>query len=269
MKRQASVAGQFYSADEASLKKDVTRLLNANKGSKKQKAIGIISPHAGYVYSGAVAGCVYSSIEIPQTVIMLGPNHTGLGEKFSLFKNGSWQTPLGDVEIDSELAESILEKCKFLKENIQAHMREHSLEVQLPFMQQIKEDFKIVPIVLSVYNMQAYQELGEAIASAIKQAGKEVLIIASSDMTHYEPQEAAEKKDKAAIDAILKLDEAELIKRVEGLNITMCGYIPVAVMLSAAKKLGAKEGKLIKYQTSGDATGDYNAVVGYAGMIIQ
>ncbi len=270
MKRQPSVAGQFYPGTEASLRKEVQRLIGMGKGGAKEKAIGIVSPHAGYIYSGAVAGCVFSSIEIPETIIILGPNHTGIGTKFSLFKEGIWNTPLGDVEIDNELAEIILKKCKFLREDSKAHMREHSLEVQLPFMQYLKgADFKIVPMVLSAYNLDAYQDIGNSIASAIKQLKKEALIVASSDMTHYEDQKSAERKDKIAIEAILNLDEIQLINKVEALNISMCGYIPAAVMLIAAKGLGAKQARLIKYQTSGDATGDYSAVVGYAGIVVK
>ncbi len=269
MKRKPSVAGQFYPGTEPSLKREVGRLLDIGKGQPKEKAIGIVSPHAGYMYSGPVAGCVFSSIEIPETVIILGPNHTGAGPRFSLFKEGSWQTPLGDVEIDKKMAGAILKNSKFLEEDTSAHAYEHSLEVQLPFIQYIKKNFKIVPMVLSVYNMDAYQNLGEAIASAVKQSKKKALIIASSDMTHYESRESAEKKDKIAIEAMLKLDWSQLIEQVEKLNISMCGYIAVAVMLIAAKDLGAKETKLIKYQTSGDITGDYNAVVGYAGIIVK
>jgi len=269
MKRQPSVAGQFYPGTEASLKREVQRLLGLSKSRAKKKAIGILSPHAGYIYSGPVAGLVYSKIEIPDTVIILGPNHTGTGARFSLFKEGIWDTPLGDVEIDRELAQALLEDCKFLEEDIKAHIYEHSLEVQLPFIQYIKKNFKIVPVVLSTYSLEAYQGLGESIASAIRQLNRDALIIASSDMTHYEEQSSAERKDKKAIEAILNLDEAQLLNRVESLNISMCGYIPATVMLIAAKKLGAKRAELVKYQTSGDITGDYSAVVGYAGIIVK
>ena len=269
MKRKPSVAGQFYPGTESSLKEEVGRLLDAGKSQIKEKAIGIISPHAGYIYSGPVAGYVFSSIKIPDTIIILGPNHTGAGARFSLFKEGSWHTPLGDVEVDKKLAGAILKNSKFLEEDTSAHAHEHSLEVQLPFIQCMKKKFKIVPMVLSVYNLDAYQNLGEAIAAAVKQSRKEALIIASSDMTHYESQKSAEEKDKTAIEAILKLDWSQLLRRVEELRISMCGYIPAAVMLIAAKSLGAKEAKLIKYQTSGDITGDYSAVVGYAGITVK
>ena len=267
MKRLPSVAGQFYPETGAALKSEIAGLLLA-KDKPKEKAIGILVPHAGYMYSGHVAASVYSCIEIPDTVIILGPNHTGMGETFSLFKEGSWHTPLGDVDIDENIAGAILAKCKYVKEDTKAHLFEHSLEVQLPFLQYLKKDVMIVPMVLSAYNMEAYQDLAAAIVSAIKQTHKSALIVASSDMTHYEIQEIAEKKDKVAIEAILKLSETQLISSIEQLSISMCGYIPAVVMLIAAKALGAKSARLVKYQTSGDATGDYEAVVGYAGVTI-
>jgi MEMO1 family protein len=269
MRRQPAVAGQFYPGTEASLKKEVQRLLHIQKAQTKEKAIAIVSPHAGYMYSGPVAGCVYSCIEIPETVIILGPNHTGAGATFSLFKEGLWQTPLGDIQIDSELAETILKNSESLQEDTNAHIYEHSLEVQLPFIQYIKKDFKIVPVVLSNNTQEACHNLGASIAHAVKQSKKQALIVASSDMTHYEDQKTAEKKDKLAIDAVLDLDEAKLLNAVQDYNISMCGYIPVVVMLIAAKALGAKEARLVKYQTSGDITGDYSAVVGYAGIILK
>ncbi len=267
MKRLPSVAGQFYPETGPALKSEVAGLL-LTKDKLKEKAIGVLVPHAGYMYSGHVAASVYSCIEIPDTVIILGPNHTGTGETFSLFKEGSWHTPLGDVDVDENIAGAILAKCKYVKEDTKAHLFEHSLEVQLPFLQYLKKDVMIVPIVLSAYNMAAYQDLAAAIVSAIKQTHKSALIVASSDMTHYEIREVAEKKDKVAIEAILKLSETQLMSSIEQLSISMCGYIPAVVMLIAAKALGAKNARLVKYQTSGDATGDYDAVVGYAGITI-
>ncbi|MFH0731842.1 MAG: AmmeMemoRadiSam system protein B [Candidatus Omnitrophota bacterium] len=268
MIRLPQVAGQFYPGTESSLRQEVQRLLTIGASPAKEKALGIIAPHAGFMYSGAVAGHVYSAIQVPGTIFILGPNHTGIGKRFSLHKQGHWRTPLGDVEVDSEIAQQLLKSCKYLDDDTAAHTYEHCLETQLPFLQYIKSDFKIVPIVLSAYNSDAYRSLGEAIASVAKNLKKDFLIIASSDMSHYEGQKDAQKKDKKAIDAILKLDELQLINCVEGLNITMCGYIPAAIMLIAAKLLGAKEARLVKYQTSADVTGDYNAVVGYAGVII-
>lgn len=267
MIREAIVAGQFYPGTEQGLNRQIESMVD--KDAKKEKAIGIVAPHAGYIYSGFVAGCVYSHIDITDTVVILGPNHTGFGAAFSLYKKGKWRTPLGEVGIDAELAGQILESSRLVREDEAAHSHEHSLEVQLPFMQYFKKDFKIVPIVLSLGGLDAYEELGQAIASSIKKRNRDTLIVASSDMTHYEPHEVAKEKDKVAIDAILKLDEEQLLKKVEEHNISMCGCVPAAVMLIAARALGAKSARLIKYQTSGDTSGDYSAVVGYAGIIVR
>lgn len=267
MKRNPAVAGQFYPLRAASIEKQVFEFID--KTAKKTNAIGIVSPHAGYIYSGPVAGSVYSKIELKPTYIILGPNHTGRGKQFSIMSEGTWVMPQGEVEIDSDLAKGLLRKSEFIEEDFLAHAYEHSIEVQLPFLQYFKEAFKFVPIIVSYAEGHIYQALGKEVAKVIKDSKKDVLIIASSDMTHYEAQEDARSKDMKAIEAILKLDEEELIKRVEEFDISMCGYAPVCVMLSAAKELGAKNAELVKYQTSGDTSGDYSSVVGYASIIVK
>jgi len=192
-----------------------------------------------------------------------------MGKPLSIMTEGTWKTPLGEVEIDSELGKKILATSSHLEEDYVAHQYEHSIEVQLPFLQYFKRDFKLVPIVLAYATGAIYKEIGKEIAKAIKALNKEVIIIASSDMTHYEPQESAQRKDNQAIEAILDLNGDELLKRVQELSISMCGYAPVVSLISAAKELGAKEAELVRYQTSGDTTGDYSSVVGYAGIIIK
>jgi hypothetical protein len=182
---------------------------------------------------------------------------------------GSWVTPLGEAEIDSQLGKKILAESKSLEEDQVAHLYEHSVEVQIPFLQYFKKDIKIVPIVLSHGPRAVYKEIGKAIAKAIKDLKIEAVIIASSDMTHYESQESAKRKDTEAINAILELNEDELLNRIEKLNISMCGYAPAVSLISAAKELGATRAELVKYQTSGDVTGDYSGVVGYAGIIVK
>jgi len=239
-----------------------------DKEAVKEEVIGLVSPHAGYIYSGPVAGAVISRIKFNDTFIIMGPNHTGRGKPFSIMTEGVWKTPLGEVEIDSELGKQILATSKHLEEDYTAHQYEHSIEVQLPFLQYFKKDIRLVPIILSYYPGATYKEIGREIAKAVKELNKKVVIIASSDMTHYEPQESAQKKDTQAIEAILDLNEDELLKRVDELNISMCGYGPTVSLLSAAKELGATGAELVRYQTSGDTTGDYSAVVGYAGIII-
>jgi len=265
--RNPVVAGQFYPARASALKATIETMVAER--AKREEVIGLISPHAGYIYSGAVAGATISRIRFKDTFIILGPNHTGMGKPFSIMTEGVWKTPLGEVGIDSELGKQLLAGSRYLEEDYLAHLHEHSIEVQLPFLQYFKPDFKLVPIILAHAGGAIYQEIGRAIAKAVKETGREVVIIASSDMTHYEPQASAQKKDDKAIEAILNLDEDELLKRVDRLNISMCGFGPAVSLLAAAKELGAKKAELVKYQTSGDTTGDYSSVVGYAGIIIK
>lgn len=267
MIRRPQVAGQFYPASPSGLRKELEALVE--KKEKKEDALGLVSPHAGYIYSGAVAGACFSKVNLTKTVIILGPNHTGYGAAFSIMTEGTWQMPMGSIEIDAVLAKKILQASEYLKEDSQAHLYEHSIEVQLPFLQFFLPEVKIVPIVVSRADFATYDQIGKAIAKVITEAGKHYLIVASSDMTHYEPQEKAKAQDELAIQAILKLDAEELLRRIKKSHITMCGYGPTVVMLSAARELGAKQARLLKYQTSGDTSGDYSSVVGYAGIMVR
>jgi len=243
--------------------------LMVDEMAEKQEVIGLVSPHAGYIYSGSVAGAAISRVQFKDTFIIMGPNHTGGGQPFSIMTEGAWNTPLGKVEIDSELGKQILADSSYLQEDRLAHQHEHSIEVQIPFLQYFQPDIRIVPIILAHGSGDIYKEIGREIARAVKELNREVVIMASSDMTHYESHESAEKKDAQAIDAILDLNEDELLKRVDELNISMCGYAPTVSLISAARELGAKGAELVKYQTSGDTSGDYSSVVGYAGIIIK
>ena len=265
MIREPVVAGQFYPASPAQLRSMIQTLVD-EKAAKKE-VIGVVSPHAGYPYSGPVAGAVLSRIKFKDTFIILGPSHTGRGKPFSIMTEGSWKTPLGQVEIDSDLGKKMLAGSSHLQEDALAHQYEHSIEVQIPFLQYFKPDVRIVPIVLAYATPEIYKQIGREIAQAVKESKRDVVLMTSSDMTHYEPQELAQKKDNEAIKAMLDLDEDELLKRVEEMNISMCGYAPVVALITAAKELGAKSAELVKYQTSGDTTGDYTSVVGYAGII--
>lgn len=266
--RLPAKAGQFYEASTQSLTRQIEPLID--KGARKRDVVACILPHAGYIYSGRVAGNTISRVNIKDKIILLGPNHTGYGPNISIMTEGTWQTPLGDVAIDCRLAKEILSHSKYLTADADAHADEHSLEVELPFLQYLKKDFEIVPIVFFPEEITVLKEVGRAIAKAI--AGLNLkdstLLISSSDMTHFESQEQAVKKDREAIEAILKLDEETLMNTVERLDISMCGYAPTIAMLAAAKLLGAKTAELIQYQTSGDVTGDKSSVVGYAGIII-
>jgi len=268
--RQPAVAGQFYPGTAQGLEKQLSGWMD--KSAQKEDAKGALMPHAGYIYSGQVAAAVISKIAPKKTYIILGPNHTGMGTAFSLMGKDNWQTPLGQVAVDKKLSEAILTDSKFIKEDSLAHLDEHSIEVQLPLLQYLyQNDFKIVPIIVASADAKALKAVGRELALAIRQEkmDDEILIIASSDMTHYESKADAEAKDKEAIEAILKLDEDLLFQRVKEKDISMCGYGPAIIMLSAVKLLGAQEAMLVKYQTSGDVSGDYSAVVGYAGIIIN
>ena len=267
MKRQPVVAGQFYPASASQLRTMIEKMVDEK--AEREDVIGLVSPHAGYVYSGPVAGAVISRVKFKDTFIILGPNHTGRGKPLSIMTEGKWQTPLGDVEIDTELVQHLLSITRHLQKDEAAQQFEHSIEVQLPFLQYFKPDIKIVPITLSFASLDAYREIGKEIARAINDTGREAVLMASSDMTHYEPHDTATKKDKRAINAILHLDENELFRQVEEHNITMCGVAPVASLIVAAREMGATSAELVRYQTSGDTSGDYSAVVGYAGIIIK
>lgn len=280
MIRKAICAGTWYPRE----KKEIEKYLDLK--AKKEKVIGCVCPHAGWVYSGKVAGAVYSRINFSGInqpfFVLIGPNHTGIGASASIMTKGEWEMPLGKIKIAEELANLILEKSQVLDEDNEAHLQEHSLEVQIPFIQYFFPQAEIVPISLSDYRLSTCQDIGQAIAQAIskeqpvprvcqgsEERAKSVVIVASTDMTHYEPQKIAEKKDKLAIDKILELNPEGLLEAVKKEDISMCGSGPTAVVLFAAKKLGVKSAQLVLYQTSGNVTGDYSAVVGYAGIIIK
>jgi len=266
MVRKMAVAGSFYVGDPDTLKRQIEQFPKAQ--GDKVKVKGAIVPHAGLVYSGPVANVVYSKIDIPSTVIVLAPNHYGYGSPVALWKEGFWNSPLGDVPIDEELAGMILDASSSIEEDHLAHLSEHSIEVQLPFLKYYNDNVKLVPIVISSGNLDVMKGIGDDIAEVLKNYPKDVTILASSDMTHYESQQDAEMKDNLAIEKILALDVDGLYGIIRRENISMCGYMPATVMLEAVVKLAATDAKLLKYQTSGDVTGDYERVVGYAGIII-
>jgi AmmeMemoRadiSam system protein B len=272
MNRHPAVAGHFYPGSRDALREQVKGFIVP--AARKAKALGVMVPHAGLIYSGAVAGAVYSGIELPDTFVLIGPNHTGLGAPVSIMTSGTWETPLGAVGIDTELATTIQSKSRRFQEDPLAHLREHSLEVQLPFIQYLKEHFTIVPIQLLDTRLATCQEVGRAIAEAIREwqdkaAGRRALVVASSDMSHYEPADTARAKDEKAIERILHLDPAGLHHTVMDSGITMCGYGPAAAMLFACKELGATGAELVKYTNSGDVSGDFDQVVGYAGVVVS
>jgi AmmeMemoRadiSam system protein B/AmmeMemoRadiSam system protein A len=267
MLRNPYVAGYFYPGSAAEIKAMMAKFVDKN--APKEDVIGLLVPHAGYQYSGAVTGATVSRIKFKDTFIIMGPTHSGLGKPFSVWTEGTWKTPLGEVEIDAALAKQMVATSKYLEDDRRAHQEEHAVEVQLPFLQYIKPDVKIVPVILSGAPASAYKEIGRDIARAVRELKIEAIIMASGDMTHYEPHEVAKDKDMKAVEAMLALNEDELTQRYRRLNISMCAYGPVVTLMAAAKELGANSAELVKYLTSGDATGDFGAVVGYAGVIFK
>lgn len=267
MQRQPVVAGQFYSENRIKLHDDLTRLIQLT--DTRQKVIGIVAPHAGYMYSGSIAGQIYGKVHIPDTVLIIGPNHHGLGETTALFPDGEWLTPLGTVALNSRLNSLINKHASHVQFDNVAHQFEHSLEVQVPFLQVLKPDVTIAALCIGTANFPILREIGSGIAAAVREYGQDVLIVASSDMTHYEPAASARAKDNLALDRVLAFDPEGLLRICRMERITMCGVAPVAVMLVAAGLLGATVAEITAYGTSGDVTGDNSKVVAYAAVTIQ
>jgi len=265
--RPPAVAGRFYPARPEVLMRDVQSYLAAT--GEKIEAAGCVVPHAGYMYSGHVAGAVYARLVLPERFIILCPNHTGMGRPLAIMSEGAWDTPLGQAEIDHELAMELRSDFPAISEDANAHRAEHALEVQLPFLQALRKKFRFVPITVGVGSFEPLAELGEAMARVIATHRDKILIIASSDMNHYESDAVTRVKDRKAIEPILKLDAKALFDVVVNEDISMCGYGPAVAMLTAARRLGAESAELIKYATSGDVSGDREAVVGYAGVIVH
>ena len=267
MDRLPIASGSFYPGNKEELV-SVLKTLMADS-PEKQKALGAISPHAGYIYSGGVMGSVFSRIEVPDTVVILTPNHTGSGAPYSIWPEGRWITPLGETSTDEELVNEILNSCELIEKNESAHTNEHSAEVILPFLQYSNPQVKIVVIVIRSNNFEDLSTIGKSIGDVLKKIRLDALVVASSDMTHYESRQSADKKDKSAIAEIVALKEEGLYRVVREQNISMCGVSPVISMMVCSKERDAAKAELIKYETSGEASGDYKQVVGYAGIIVE
>lgn len=267
MVRRPAAAGMFYPREPDDLEHQLVELW-PGEGIGPQPALAAVSPHAGLIYSGRTAARTLSRVKVPETVIVLCPNHRGLGAPAAIMDRGSWLMPGFEKELDSEVAGALLAETDILEIDHRAHAQEHSLEVQLPFLQRMNPDFKLVPICLSRSDLPACRELGRAMARVIDQRPGQVLMVASSDMTHYESIENARLKDNLAIQRIRDIDPEGLYRVVMEQRITMCGVIPTVAVLFAARELGATGAELINYTTSGEATGDYSQVVGYAGLVI-
>jgi MEMO1 family protein len=269
MIRPPAVAGSFYPSDARELARQIDGFTNAATAAPpKIPARGCVVPHAGYMYSGHVAAAVYAAIEIPARCILLGPRHFPRGEAMAILTEGSFATPLGEAQIDSELARELAYECPRLREDAVAHEREHSLEVQIPFLQRLAGNFRFVPVVLATDRYPAIEELGHTVARVVAAQEEPVLVIASSDMNHYESEAITRAKDERAIARILALDPQGLYDTVRREQISMCGYAATVAMLVAVRDLGATEARLVRYATSGDINGDRERVVGYAGIVI-
>lgn len=265
--RYPAVAGRFYPRDRDDLRADVESFFPAQQ--ETVAAIGCVAPHAGYLYSGHVAGAVYAGLDLPQRFILMCPNHTGVGHPLAIMSEGAWETPLGRVPIDSPLAEALKQRFPLLAEDMEAHRAEHAAEVQLPFLQIRRPDCTFVPIALGTGRYEILEALGNAIAETVQALGERVLLIASSDMNHYENDAVTRQKDYKAIERILVMDARGLFDVVMNENISMCGFGPTVAMLTAARRLRATGTELIKYATSGEISGDWNRVVGYAGIVVR
>lgn len=266
--RHPAVAGRFYPSDPEALRLEVDAYLSQDPLRKATGALGCIAPHAGYLYSGHVAGAVFAGLEVPELCVVMCPNHTGMGRPLAIMSDGAWETPLGSVPIDSDFATSLKQRCPLLHEDSAAHRSEHAVEVELPFLQMSQPRLRLVPIALGTGRFEALEQLGIALAEAIVAHREPVLIVASSDMNHYESDAITRVKDQSAIEPILRLDARGLFDVVTQQHISMCGFGPAVAMLTAVIRLGATSAQLVKYATSGDISGDRDAVVGYAGIVV-
>lgn len=266
--RQPAVAGRFYPADPERLRADLSRLI-APRSEPPEPAIALVAPHAGYVYSGAIAGATYARVRMASRVVVLCPNHTGRGAKRSLWAAGKWMLPGGAVTVDAELARTLAAHAELTPDRA-AHLREHAIEVQLPFLRALRSDVQIVPLCLGGLSLADCRALGRGLARGIRTSSPgDVMLVASTDMSHYVPADVARRLDGMALERVRALDPDGLYDVVTRHGISMCGYLPTTVVLAAALELGARSAELVRYGNSGEVTGDFEAVVGYAGLLVR
>jgi len=265
--RTPAVAGLFYPARPHEVEADLSRLLEDVEPKVSPRAV--VVPHAGWMYSGQVAGAVYGRLALPGLVVLLGPNHTGLGPRGSIMTRGRWAIPGAEIAIAGELAQAILSRSPELEEDASAHAREHALEVQLPFLRRLNRDVRFVPVTLQKTDLAYCQAVGRAVAEVVGAWPEPVLLVSSTDLNHYESEAVSNRKDRLAVEAILSLDPERLQRTVREHRISMCGIAPTTALLAAVRDLGAGRAELVRYMTSGDVSGDYERVVGYCGVIIE
>lgn len=267
--RQPAVAGQFYTADADALRAEVLGYLAQAQPKDRAHTLLAMAPHAGYYYSGIITGVTLGQANLAQTVLLLGPNHTGLGKPFAVWPDGHWLFPGGKAAVDAELASLLCEKEPHLTPDTLAHQREHSLEVMVPFLAAIDPDTRIVPICISHPSLDTLLSVGKSIGRALRGYEKPVSILVSSDMSHFVHHELAKQQDSQALDPALHLDAVGFYETVRGNNISMCGVLPMTVGITAALELGASETEITAYATSGQVNGELTRVVGYAGMLVS
>jgi len=264
--RLPAVSGRFYPSDPVELTTLVRRCANKPDATPPEQVKACLVPHAGYVYSGHVAGTVFSRIALPRKIVILGVRHFPRGEQAAILSRGAWRTPLGDVPIDEALAKVLLRECGLLREDSVAHSAEHSLEVQLPFLQVLAPRFTFVPLALGTVRFEDLVLVGQGIARALASQSEDILLLTTSDLNHYEDDATTRVKDVKAIEQLLALNARGLYDTCRREEISMCGLGPAVAMLTALEALGAKKAELVKYATSAGVSGDVQTVVGYAGM---
>lgn len=269
MNREPIVAGQFYPGSAAKLRSMVEEFLAGGQSQAERRTLLAMVPHAGYVFSGGVAGQTFQRANLPRTLILLGPNHTGQGKPFAVWPNGAWRFPGAELEVDAQLARAVLKGCPEMSEDTSAHQMEHSLEVVLPFLHALDPETRIVPVCVSGRTLGSIKKVGQDLARVVEQWPAPVSLVVSSDMSHYVTQEQARERDAPAIQAMLALDPDGLYEEVRSRNISMCGVLPMTLGLTAAADLGAETAELVSYTTSAEASGDYSQVVGYAGVVVS
>ena len=267
MLRLPAVAGQFYPSDPRELTRLIRKFSTAEPGAEKKRVRACLVPHAGYIYSGGVAGAVFARMILPKKILVLGVRHAPMGEDLAILSEGAWRTPLGDAPLDAALAQKVKASCPSLREDAVAHSREHSLEVEIPFLQLLDTGFSFVPVAVGTLCFEELHELGMGLARVLRESQEEILVVTSSDMNHYEPDDVTRIKDAKAIDRMEAVDARGLFEICRKEKISMCGLGPAVAMLTTMKELGVEHGEVVRYATSGDVNGDRDAVVGYAGMI--
>lgn len=266
--RRASVAGLCYPADRAVLRDTVERL--ASGSHPRLPGVGAVIPHGAYHYSGAVAGQTLARVMIPRRCVILAPNHTGAGPAWSLMPEGAYATPLGEVGVDEPLAQAFMEACPLLEADGLAHRGEHAVEVALPFLQVLApEGLTIAPIVIGSEQADEVEQVAQAMAGCLAREPEPVLVVASADLSHYEPRDAVADKDAQMLEAILAFDAAAFLQRRSDLRVTTCAGAPVACLLATVRRLGASKAALVRYATSAEAGGDPHSSIGYAGVIFN